>query len=237
MQAPPFPRLHIVTNDSVLARPDVLDVASSVLEAAAWHYESTGVACALHLRGPTTTGRRLFDLGRELRTRHPAADLVVNDRVDVAMAVGTHVHLAARSIAPARARAMVPNHVRVGRSWHGDDSDRFEALQADYVFLGSLFATASHPGAEPLGVKGLERAVTSLPRADERAREATVVPPIVAIGGISPARIGVLFDAGATGVAVIRAVWHAPSPADAVLELLDGVKNSRGRPNTTHAEP
>lgn len=196
-----MPPLHVVTDDAVLARPDFADRAHAVLKAG-------GPDVALHLRGPHTSGGVLFALADALVRSAPSADLVMNDRVDIARALGLSVHLGGRSLSVEDTRRILPL-TRVGRSCGPERAEHADAAQADYRFLGPVFATATHPGRPALD-------------ADRLAELASEAPsPWVGIGGISVDRIGVLKRAGASGMAVIRAVWDAPDPAKATQELLE----------------
>lgn len=205
MTRPPIPPVHAITTDDVLARAGFADAALAVLE-------SGGRAVALHLRGPRTSGARLFDLAAELApaARRAGARLVVNDRVDVAVATGADgVHLPEHGLNVAEARALVGNARWVGRSVHDSDGARVAAeAGADYLVAGPLFPTASHPGQPGRGVEWL-RGV------------AAAGAPVLAIGGITAANAAMARGAGAAGIAAIRAVWDAADPAAAVSDLRD----------------
>lgn len=208
-----MPPLHVVTDDRVLARADFHAAALEVLRAG-------GARIALHVRGPRTSGRALYRAAARLvrPARQTGAWLVVNDRVDVALALGIHrVHLGARSMPAGTAHRLLGPDARVGRSVHsaaeaGEDDGRI-----DYLFAGTVFATPSHAGAAPDGV-GVVRAVAAVGRA-----------PVVAIGGVTAGRARRVRSAGARGVAAIRAVWDAPSPGDGVRRFLDSWPGE-GRP-------
>lgn len=199
--ARPLPRLHLVTDDAVLGARGFEAHASAVLAACAGDV-------ALHLRGHATTARRLYDLARTLKAYWPAATILVNDRVDVALAAGADgVQLGGRSIAAATARALLGPAPQIGVSVHvpGDIGPAIDA--ADFVLLGAVWPTASHPGRAPLGVAGLRAVVAAAAR------------PVVAIGGITAARIAELAGAGAYGAAALSAVWSAADPAAAARAL------------------
>jgi thiamine-phosphate pyrophosphorylase len=199
------PPLHVVTDDSVVARGDFVARAAEVLTGG-------GADVALHLRAPSASGRRMFDLAERLMetARASGSLLVVNDRVDVAMAIGAHgVQLGARGLAVADARRMIGPARLVGVSVHGVDEAREAASAgADWLLAGTIHATPSHPGRAGAGV-GLI------------AELARIGPPVIAIGGVTPKRVGEARRAGAAGVATIRGVWDDPSPADAVRRHLD----------------
>ena len=135
-----IPRLHVVTDDGVLAREDFLVRAREVLEA--------GSDVALHLRGPHTSGRRLSDLAGALRDEAIAAGatLLVNDRVDVALCSRVDgAHLGRRSLSPLEARRLLGPDRLVGASVHGVEEAASAARGADFLFVGALWATSSHP--------------------------------------------------------------------------------------------
>ncbi len=195
-----LPRLHLTTDDRIASREGFVDAAARVA--------SSG-ALALHLRGPSLGGRRLFDLARRMRLalEDTSSLLFINDRVDLALAVKAHgVHLPEQGIPLEAARSLVRGPTFVGRSVHSAEDARLAlARGADYVFLGPIFGTASHPDRSPLGLEAIEQ---SLPGR------------VIAIGGITPERVADCIGAGAYGVAVIRAVWDSSDPAAAVEAIL-----------------
>lgn len=208
------PVLHVVTDDGVLARPGFLESAKEVLGAG-------GGEVALHVRGPGTTGGRLYALVRGLGASASGAGafLVVNDRVDVALVAGVAaVHLGARSLPVAEARRILGPRAWVGRSVHDVEEAATVASEgADWIFAGHVFETPSHPGRPGVGVDGL----------GEMCR-ATAGVPVVAIGGITPRRVAEVLSHGARGVAVIRGVWDAPDPARAVEDYLHSLSAAGG---------
>jgi thiamine-phosphate diphosphorylase len=78
---------------------------------------------------------------------------------------------------------------------------------ADFLVVGSIYRTTSHPDREPAGPELV-------------ARTAQLGLPIIAIGGVTPERVVELKDAGAYGVAAIRSLWDAADPARATLAML-----------------
>lgn len=126
---------------------------------------------------------------RGTRTR-----ILVNDRVDVALAAGAHgVHLRADSFSASRVRAMGPSPFLVGRSVHSVEDAVAAATGGglDYLIFGTVFESASKPGGAPAGLAALAAV----------ARATRV--PVLAIGGITTERIGEAMSAGASGVAAI----------------------------------
>ncbi|MEE8146633.1 MAG: thiamine phosphate synthase [Longimicrobiales bacterium] len=215
-----IPKLHVVTDDEILARPDFEIRAREVCEVLETR-EPVGDAVddmmALHIRGGRTTGRKLTRLARILRepTTTSGVVLLVNDRLDVALAVGAAgVHLGARSVPPLEARRLLGLTRLVGVSVH-NVREAVEAAEAgaDYLFVGTLFETPSHAGA----AKGAEFMGVVASRVDL---------PLIGIGGVTPDRGPAVLAAGGHGVAAIRGIWDAPSPPDAVLAYLDAMKVS-----------
>ena len=202
-----IPRLHVVTDDGVLARDDFLGRAEQVLEA--------GADVALHLRGPCTTGRRLADLAEALRDVATAsgAELLVNDRVDVALCSGlAGVHLGHRSLLPAEARALLGSDRLLGVSVHNME-EALEAVRGDAGFLlvGALWATPSHQDQASVGPNLLHEVATA------------VSVPLLGIGGVTPERVPTILEAGAHGAAVLGGIWHVPSSGDAVQAYLQAL--------------
>lgn len=136
--------------------------------------------------------------------------VVVNDRLDVAMACGADgVHLRADSVPPARARSVAPPGFLIGRSVHAVAEAVAVAGHVDYVIAGTVFPTSSKPGrTELLGVNGLA------------AIAAAVRVPVLAIGGIGVERVGEIATAGAAGIAAVSLFTDAERPIKEVIRAL-----------------
>jgi thiamine-phosphate pyrophosphorylase len=138
---------------------------------------------------------RLVALVRESVTlaRRAGALVVVNDRADVAIAAGADgVHLREDSFPAEAVRRLAGRDFLIGRSVHGDEGAR-AAGPVDYLVAGSVFETESKPGAAPsLGLDGLRAIV-----------HAAAARPVLAIGGITAARVHDILSAGARGAAFI----------------------------------
>lgn len=196
-------RLVVITDDRL---PWATQVAR--LEAAL-----AAGAPAIQLRDKTSSTRTLVARACALRalTARYGALLVVNDRLDVALAAGADgVHLGDDDLPLAAARRWAPPGFLIGRSVdNAAQAEEAAAGGADYVGLGPVFATPTKPDAgPPLGVDGVATV----------ARSAAL--PVVAVGGVEPAHAAALFAAGAAGVALVRGVLHAPDPAAAVRLIL-----------------
>jgi thiamine-phosphate pyrophosphorylase len=148
---------------------------------------------------------------REAAARHGAL-FVVNDRPDVAVALGADgVHLGQNDLPVDLTRRLVGPELIVGLSTHGEDQLRAASGQADYVCVGPVHETPTKPGRSAVGLE-LVRVAASQERR-----------PWFAIGGIDPANLSAVVDAGARRIVVARAVTSSEDPAAAVRRLLAGL--------------
>jgi thiamine-phosphate pyrophosphorylase len=154
-----------------------------------------------HLDGRVLTAlvRRCVEAVRGSRAR-----VLVNDRLDVALAAGAHgVHLRADSMSAARIRPLCPAGFVVGRSAHARD----EAMRVvdegglDYLLFGTVFRTLSKPGQAPAGVEALAAVASAVP------------VPVLAVGGVSPDNVNEVAAAGAAGLAAIGLFAAESEPA------------------------
>jgi thiamine-phosphate diphosphorylase len=214
-----LPIVHAVTTDAIVALPDFLDRASAVMHA-------LGPRGAVQLRAHRTSGARVFALARalvELQER-TGAWLVVNDRLDVALAIGARgVQLTSRSIGVRDARrvaALAAQYTErsgagpaIGASVHAVEEAEHAAREgADWVVAGHVFGTPSHAGAEGRG-RAFVRSVV------ERLGGAAGTP-VVAIGGVLPTHFPELRALGVYGAAAIRGIWEASDAAQAATDYL-----------------
>ena len=189
-----LPRLHAVTDDRVLGLPDFLERAHAV---------ALGPAVALHVR-TRRAGRFALTVTERLVALARASDtlVIVNDRIDVALLAGADgVHLPEAGC-DARAVQRLGPSLLTGRSAHTIEASR--PPNADWVFLGPIWPTRSHPDRPALG-----------PEALAQAGERTV-----AIGGVTPRRARDAARRGAAGVAVLSALWDAADSGAAARALL-----------------
>lgn len=199
---PPF-RLMVVTDAARVGQERLLKkLAAAVL----------GGADLVQVREKSLGGRELLDLTWQVSgALGGKAGVVVNDRLDVAMAAGVAgAHLPERSFTPAMARALLGNNALIGKSAHGPGAARdAEADGADYVVFGPVFDTPSKRAyGKPRGLSELADVCSS-----SRL-------PVVAIGGVTPDNAGAVAEAGAGAVAVISWVLDSPDPGRAAEELL-----------------
>jgi thiamine-phosphate pyrophosphorylase len=132
--------------------------------------------------------------------------VVVNDRLDVAIACGAAgVHLRGDSLPPAAARTIAPPGFLVGVSVHAVDEAVAAAPSADYLIAGTVWPTRSKPaGHDVIGAEGLARIVAAVRR------------PVLAIGGVQADRVAEAAAAGAAGVAAIGLFIVEPAAAGGV---------------------
>ena len=191
-----LPRVVLVTDRRATAGRDLVEVVRTALD--------VGLP-AVQLREKDLSGRELFALAETLReaTARSGALLLVNDRVDVAIAAGADgVHLGGGSMPVVVARRLVGPDALIGVSTHVPGE---APADADFAFFGPVWET---PGKTAVDPARLAEAVA-----------ATAVP-ILAIGGVTAARVSEALAAGARGVAVIREILAAREPAAATQGLL-----------------
>lgn len=199
-------RVYVITDRSFRGRTHK-QVARAALR---------GGATAVQLRDKQATGRELLQWARQLRdlTRAAGVLFLVNDRVDVALAVhadGVHVGQEDVPVADAR-QLMGPGRVVGASAGNVEEALQAEQASADYLGVGPVFPTATKPDAgEAIGVDGLRRIVQA------------VRLPVVAIGGITADNAGQAIRAGAVGVAVISAVATADDMVAATRQLREAV--------------
>jgi len=155
----------------------------------------------------------LLTLARDVQVaiKSSKALLLINDRVDVALAcVAAGVHLRSDSLPVGVARKLLGAARIIGVSTHSvDEAVRAEAEGADFVVVGPIYDTPSkREYGAPLGVQSLE----------EAARRCRI--PVLAIGGITPARLPEVKRAGASGAAVVSSILSASSIEAATKQFI-----------------
>ena len=169
----------------------------------------------LQLRLKEESARSLVEAARAIQALAPSVPLVINDRADVALAVGAAgVHVGVDDLSPAALRRVVPAGFIIGASV-GDDGEFARAAGADYVGIGPVFATGSKADAG---------AAIGPARFAELARRCGV--PAVAIGGITSDTVPVVMNSDASGIAVISALFGSSDPTSAARALRDALDAS-----------
>ena len=193
-------RLYLVTDRRLV--PDLVAAVRAALLAL-----PPGVA-AVQLREKDLPAVSLLDLAARLLPicRAASAPLLINDRVDVARVAGADgVHLPSRGLPIAQARALLGPHRLVGISCHAPDEIAAARRDgADFALFGPVWDS---PGKSGCGILALKEAVRASPL------------PVLAIGGVTAGTASRAIEAGAAGVACIRAVLGAADPGAAARAL------------------
>ncbi|HSM02978.1 MAG TPA: thiamine phosphate synthase [Longimicrobiales bacterium] len=169
---------------------------------------------AIQLREKWASPLDVLELGRTLRRLTQAYDalLFVNDRVDVALAVGADgVHLGPGDLPVSCARHWAGPFLALGYSADDPEEARQAVAQgADYIGCGAVFGTTTKDvGGEAIGIQGLNRVARSVP------------VPVLAIGGVDEDNIDLVAGSEAAGAAVARAVMGAADPEGVTRRLVD----------------
>jgi thiamine-phosphate pyrophosphorylase len=197
--------LCLVTDRTETRGRDLVEVVAACLAA--------GLP-AVQVREKDLAGADLAALCRRIGALRPAPFLIVNDRVDIAIAVGAHgVQRTHTSLSVAALRHVADKRVRVGASVHALDEAVAAAKEgAEWLFFGPVYETPSKRRyGPPQGLAALERVA------------AAVDVPVIAIGGITPDRVPEVRRAGAAGVAVISAILFSDDPGAATRRFLEAL--------------
>jgi thiamine-phosphate pyrophosphorylase len=200
--------LYLVTDRSLTQGRDLLWVLQRALD---------GGVNAIQLREKDLGGRELFFLAEAARklTQRYHARLLINDRIDLALAVDADgVHLSTASIPIESARVLLGRQQLLGVSTHSlEEAAAAERNGADFILFGPVYVTPSKtPYGAPQGLAALKKVVEKISL------------PIYAIGGIKPENIADARRAGVRGVALISAVMSAADPRDATKKILNLLK-------------
>jgi thiamine-phosphate pyrophosphorylase len=193
--------LYVIIDPAVARGRDEVEVAREALE---------GGARLIQLRDKTREKGLQLPVAEALQAlcRERGALFIVNDHVDLALAVGADgVHVGQKDLPVAVVRRLAPAMVIGCSTNNPDEARRAEADGADYVSVGRLFPTGSKGDTRPATTETL------------RAAKAAVSLPVCAIGGISETNIGDVIAAGADMAAVIAAVIAAPDVSAAARRL------------------
>jgi thiamine-phosphate pyrophosphorylase len=208
--------LYLVTDPEMTAKRGLLETVADAV---------AGGVTMVQLRQKDGSAREMAEAGRALKSflAPRKIPLIVNDRIDVAHAIGADgVHVGQNDLPPADARAMLGPNAIIGLSvTAGCQLDAFDAA-VDYIGLGPIFPTGTKLDAAP--------ALGDTPFGELRRR---ISLPVVAIGGITPDNAARAIASGADGIAVVSAICAAMDPCTAAHELravVDAALKSRCRP-------
>lgn len=198
--------LYVVLDSALCGERGVVATAQAAV---------SGGATAIQVREPAASTRDLCRLAEAVHQALAGTDvpLLINDRLDIALAVGAEgVHLGQSDLPPSHARRVAGGDLLIGLSVSGvpqtDEAKALPQAMLDYLGVGPVFATATKPlAAPPLGLSGLAQV-----RAAARL-------PCVAIGGINSSTAEQVRATGVDGIAVVSAVCAASDPKAAAAIL------------------
>ncbi len=214
MSAPIDFALYLITDRRQVPDGDLPRAVARALE---------GGVRAVQLREKDLPAGELFDLARELRalTRRFAARLLINERIDVALAVEADgVHLGGGSLPVAAVRHLLGPDRLIGVSTHAPpEVPAARTAGADFVTFGPVYFTPAKAAyGNPVGLEALRRACAAAPL------------PVFALGGVKAENLPATLAAGAAGIACISAILGAADPAVAAADLLSALKACNFRP-------
>ncbi|MEJ5338804.1 MAG: thiamine phosphate synthase [Aquificaceae bacterium] len=199
--------LYLVTDDKFFQDRDLVSTIESAIR---------GGITALQYRFKNKPARQMYEellVLRELTKRYNV-DLVVNDRVDLALAVEADgVHVGQQDLPPDVVRKLVGDRMYIGYSVNSVDKLReVEHLPIDYIGFGSVYETTTKENYRLVGLEGLRQAVKLTSK------------PVVAIGGITHYRVAEVLSAGAKGIAVVSAILGFEDVEKATRSLVEAMK-------------
>jgi thiamine-phosphate pyrophosphorylase len=205
--------LYLVTDRALSMGRSTLDIVKAAVVG--------GVTC-VQLREKACGTRDFIDEALLIRDflKSKRVPLIINDRLDVAQAVGADgVHLGQSDMGLTMAKAIVKDSMCIGISAESlDDAVRAEKEGADYIGVSPIYSTPTKTDtAPPLGLSGLREIKTA------------VSIPLVGIGGLNAANAGEVIQNGADGVAVVSAIVSAADPETAARDLSELIDKARGR--------
>ena len=200
--------LYVLTDRRAAGERDLSDIVRAATQ---------GGATMIQLRDKQASTRALVELGRALLavTRPAGVPLIVNDRIDVALAIDAEgVHVGQDDMpAPLARRLLGPERILGVSAGTVEEALQAQAEGADYLGTGDVYGTPTKADAGvPIGVAGLAEVVRA------------VSIPVVAIGGIKAGNAAAAIQAGAAGIAVISAVIGAADPEAAARRLREIVR-------------
>lgn len=203
-------KLYLVTDRPLSLGRDIEQIVSEAVE---------GGATIVQLREKECPTGEFVALARRLKALLAplGVPLIINDRVDVALAADADgVHIGQSDMPYEDARRLLGYDKIIGLSVENfEDLERANALDVDYIGISPVYGTPTKSDtAEPFGLEGLRKAV------------AMSVHPTVAIGGMNSSTIAAVMQAGTDGVAVVSAICSAPSPRKAAEELKEIVTHN-----------
>lgn len=209
-------RCYAIVDPQVSGGYDLADLARRLAQ---------GGATLFQLRDKTSDTRAMVERARAVKAAIGSVALLINDRVDVALASGADgVHIGWDDMAPQDARRLLGPDAIIGLSVNSVARAEAAPIELiDYAGIGGVYGTTSKATkAQPIGPEGLARVTQAL-----RARRPGF--PVCGIAGIDAANAAAVIEAGADGVSVISALSMAPDPRAAAGALLAAVDSAARR--------
>lgn len=203
-------KLYLVSNSDAYQEMEFL----SRLEAAL----SAGIDY-LQLREKDRTDREVFALGKKVKSlcERYHTPLLLDDRLDVAMALGVGVHLGQEDLPLSEARRLLGSRSLLGATAKSVKAAlQAQADGADYIGCGAIYPTATH----------VKTKITSVETFAAIKKACRI--PVFAIGGLNETNLDILRDSGADGICVVRAIMNAPDVALATRNLRNAMENVLG---------
>jgi thiamine-phosphate pyrophosphorylase len=207
--------LYLITDRRIAGERSIVEIVQAAVR---------GGATVIQLREKNAATNEMIELGRQLHTvtQKAGIPLIINDRLDVALAVNAEgVHVGPPDDMPAAVarRLLGPDRI-LGVSAESPDIARQAAKDgADYIGVGDIYGTRSKSNAgHPIGLDGLKAVVDASPI------------PVVGIGGIHLANAGAVIETGANGVALISAIVGVNDPETAARDLRKCIDSARTAP-------
>ena len=201
--------IYLITDDKYFKGRDLLETIERAIK---------GGVTAVQYRFKNKSTREMFEELVKLRelTRHYGVDLVVNDRVDLALAVEADgVHVGKEDLPPEAVRKVVGDKLYVGYTANSlEELKRAQELPVDYIGFGSIYPTTTKENYKLVGLEALKEAV----RISEK--------PVVCIGGIMPYRVAEVVKAGCRNLAISAGILGFEDVEKAASEIRRAYKNT-----------
>ena len=201
----PIQGVYLVTDTATQGQYDHIELTRMAIE---------GGVSVVQFRDKQMPPREAVDVIREMVTicEHAGATLMVNDRVDLAMAAGAHgVHLGQNDLPVREARRLMEAEKIIGGTASNlEEAQQVELAGADYLGFGHIYPTTT-------------KQKDYAPRGPDMLKQVceTLDIPVIAIGGIDATNAANVLEQGAAGYAVSSAICRADKPVDAARELRD----------------
>ncbi|MFL5465309.1 MAG: thiamine phosphate synthase [Gemmatimonadaceae bacterium] len=203
MLDPKILRLVAITDDAEDRRATLVDRVTAAVR---------GGATSVQVRLKAAAPREVVEVTRAIIAK-VSVPVIVNDRADIALAAGAAgVHVGEADLPVAAVRRFAPAGFIIGASL-GTDAELPNAKDADYVGIGPVYSSDSKDAGDAIGIAGFERLAALVER------------PAVAVGGITADRALQITTHGATGVAVINAIFKADDPESATRAIAAAIGN------------